>query len=241
MGGRSAALRKRFRQGDSSKSMFIILDGHVEVFFQDYRARKVQVAVLKDNQFFGEMALLSGDPRNATVRAFEASYLCELQPESLRRLSQQYPSVKQTIQAYYNQRMGELSDKKRKAGFVENRNHLRYNLTLPVMIKPHPPQPTDQRQSGRVFRLLTKDVSLSGLSARLKDANDLAIAKLPVGHPISVTLTLPPPFEAIEVQGVIAHIEFPDSANNRAFGNVGIKFEGMTAEHVEILSSLLQQ
>lgn len=230
-----------FHQGDSGKSIFVILDGHVEIFFHDHVGTKTHVTGLKENQFFGEVAFLTGNPRNSTVRAVEVSYLCELQPKSLRGLISKYPAVKRTILTYYNQRVGDLAKIKQKVGFSESREALRYNLTLPVMIELHSPPCENEHSCGQVYRLLTKDLSLTGLSARFKENRDLSIAKVPVGHQLKVTLTLPPPFGPIEVRGVVARIEFNESEKQRQFGSVGIKFVGMTDQQQEKLKALFQR
>lgn len=230
-----------FHQGDSGKSIFIILDGQMEVFFHDHVGTKIHVTVLKENQFFGEMAFLTGNPRNSTVRAVEVSYLCELQPKSLRGLISKYPAVKRTILTYYNQRVGDLTKIKQKVGFSENREALRYNLTLPVMIEFRSPPCENEHSCGQVFRLLTKDISLSGLSARFQENRDISVARVSVGHQLKVTLTLPPPFGPIEVPGVVARIQFSESEKQSQYGSVGIKFVGLTDYQQEKLKALFQR
>ena len=54
------------RQGQPGDSMFFIADGEVEVRTASARIR------LRAGQFFGEMALISGEPRNASVVAVDA-------------------------------------------------------------------------------------------------------------------------------------------------------------------------
>ncbi len=54
------------REGDSGEEFFLISDGTVEVMRQDH-----EVATLGPGDFFGKSALISGDPRNATVVASE--------------------------------------------------------------------------------------------------------------------------------------------------------------------------
>ena len=53
-------------QGQAGDSMFLILEGAVEVFDA---SSPTPIAVLKKQQVFGEMSLLTGAVRNATVRA----------------------------------------------------------------------------------------------------------------------------------------------------------------------------
>ena len=55
-----------FQEGDPGRSVYIILDGRVQVFTKDREGKEFPLATLKSNQFFGEMALLSGKPRSSS-------------------------------------------------------------------------------------------------------------------------------------------------------------------------------
>ena len=52
------------REGEPGEEFFLISDGEVEVIRSDH-----EVARLGSGDFFGEVALISGEPRNATVVA----------------------------------------------------------------------------------------------------------------------------------------------------------------------------
>jgi putative ABC transport system ATP-binding protein len=55
------------RKGDPGEEFFLVFDGEVEVIRADR-----EVARLGPGDFFGEVALISGEPRNATVVARSA-------------------------------------------------------------------------------------------------------------------------------------------------------------------------
>ncbi len=55
-------------QGDEGRSMFILLRGEAAVIVNGGNAH-TQVATLRDGDYFGEMSLLTGEPRSATVLA----------------------------------------------------------------------------------------------------------------------------------------------------------------------------
>ncbi len=56
------------RKGDPGQSMFIITNGIIEVFIESEGERQV-LAHLRRGDYFGEMALLTGLPRSASVRS----------------------------------------------------------------------------------------------------------------------------------------------------------------------------
>jgi Cyclic nucleotide-binding domain len=63
-----------FKEGDLPDCAYFIRKGEVEVL-QREDGRDAVVAVLKDGEYFGEMALLSTNRRNATVRARTTTYV----------------------------------------------------------------------------------------------------------------------------------------------------------------------
>src|SRR3712207_800834 len=62
------------QEGDPGDSLYIVLDGELEVTKRHGR-QEVLLAVYKAGQFFGEMALLEQAPRSASVRTLRESRL----------------------------------------------------------------------------------------------------------------------------------------------------------------------
>lgn len=69
------------REGDTSTSMFGLAEGVLEVAVQSGE-RSVVVATMEPGNFFGEMSMLAGEPRSATVTALVDSLIFELQRDS---------------------------------------------------------------------------------------------------------------------------------------------------------------
>ena len=70
-----------FKKGLTSRKMYVILEGEVDIKDGDKL-----IATLGKGEMFGEMGLLSGEPRNATAFARESSSFFILTEQSLRRL-----------------------------------------------------------------------------------------------------------------------------------------------------------
>jgi len=74
------------RRGDAGSSMFVICRGKAEVRLSSNNGDSQVVAVLGKGEFFGEMALFTGEPRMANVNAVEELELIEIRKEQIEPL-----------------------------------------------------------------------------------------------------------------------------------------------------------
>lgn len=72
-----------FREGESGRDMFLLLDGEMEVLKQSKRNLEARVAILGPGDWFGEMSILDVMPRSATVRALAPSRLLRITAHDL--------------------------------------------------------------------------------------------------------------------------------------------------------------
>jgi CRP-like cAMP-binding protein/thioredoxin reductase len=84
-----------FRRNDYTNSFFSILDGEVDIQVNPDDPR--EVVTLKAGQFFGEMGLISGRRRTATVLARTPCMLLEVPRNTMIRLQRSMPEVKRVI------------------------------------------------------------------------------------------------------------------------------------------------
>ena len=84
------------RQGANGASMFVVHSGQVKVTI-DPGSR--EVARTNPGGFFGEMSLLTGDPRTATVAATTDSLLVEIPAASFRSVALANPAVVEAVSA----------------------------------------------------------------------------------------------------------------------------------------------
>ncbi|MDP3049614.1 MAG: Crp/Fnr family transcriptional regulator [Thermodesulfovibrionales bacterium] len=70
-----------FYQSDSSTDLYIVLDGAVRASLLNQEGQELVLATFDKGDFFGEMSLLDGKPRSATMIAAEDSVLGMLKRE----------------------------------------------------------------------------------------------------------------------------------------------------------------
>ncbi len=81
-----------FHEGDPGHEMFIIQKGKVQVKKKVGPSEKV-LAELSDGEFFGEMALLLGMDRSATVEVVEDSKILVVGPDTFESLLKSSPEI----------------------------------------------------------------------------------------------------------------------------------------------------
>ena len=80
------------RQGEQGDSMFIVHDGIVSV-----RVAEAEVAQLGEGEFFGEMALLTGEKRAADIVALDDVVTVEIAKDALQPILQDHPELAAAI------------------------------------------------------------------------------------------------------------------------------------------------
>jgi len=95
------------RQGDPGASMFVIMSGGVEVTARDGAAPPVRLAALGPGDYFGEMSLMTGAPRVATVTTLGETRLLEVGKESFRAILAAHPELVEGLGRSLRLRMAE--------------------------------------------------------------------------------------------------------------------------------------
>jgi hypothetical protein len=83
-----------FREDDIGDAFYIILSGSVEVFVAKINK---YLTTLQAGQFFGELSLMLGIPRTATVKATEETLLFVINNKGFEKLLQQHPDLAEVI------------------------------------------------------------------------------------------------------------------------------------------------
>lgn len=98
-------------EGDPGTSMFLIADGHVEVFTRDIAGLPLVLATLGPGEFFGEVAMMTGRPRTATVVALDRVTVIETSRDDIDRLTASHPEVAEVIQHFLETRAKATTEK----------------------------------------------------------------------------------------------------------------------------------
>ncbi len=88
------------RQGDTAASMHFILEGRIGVAVDLGQGRMMRVRSLGRHTTIGEMGLITGQPRSATIRAEADSILYELSQQSYERITRERPMLSQALLGY---------------------------------------------------------------------------------------------------------------------------------------------
>ena len=84
------------RAGDEGSSMFVVHNGRVAVQVADKSGPRT-VAVLSEGNFFGEMALFTGELRTANVVALEETEVLEIGHAAMKHIFETNPSLAESI------------------------------------------------------------------------------------------------------------------------------------------------
>jgi cyclic nucleotide-binding protein/tetratricopeptide repeat protein len=89
-------------EGDAGNSLYVITEGTVKTFVRDTaQGGQVLMRRLKEGDFFGEISILSGKARSATVTAATHCEMLELDRPTLDQITASYPNVRRVLEDFY--------------------------------------------------------------------------------------------------------------------------------------------
>ena len=93
---------------DSVQALYLIASGSVQVYMTGVDGRETILSFLERGDFFGEMSLIDGEPRSASVRTVTDSQMLIIYREGFLSLIKQYPELAMSL-------LSEMSKRLRKA------------------------------------------------------------------------------------------------------------------------------
>jgi CRP-like cAMP-binding protein len=100
------------KQGDPGDAFFAVLAGSLKVSVREAFVFSKKVAALQEGEFFGEMALLDGAPRSATVTCETAAKLFVLRRDDFQSILKLNPEFAAEIRKMASDRFFELNAEK---------------------------------------------------------------------------------------------------------------------------------
>ena len=110
-----------FKEGDVARDMYLVMSGRVKIVKGPSRARSYLINVLKRGDIFGEMGIIDGAPRSASVIAETDVQLLAIHQVSLLRCEEAtaaklFRNLAQILSSKLRMTSGKLDDIKKQAG-----------------------------------------------------------------------------------------------------------------------------
>ncbi len=93
------------REGEPGNSFFFVAGGQLRVFATDGLGRQTELAQLGEGAVFGEMALLSAQPRSASVGCLTDCDLLEVGRQSLAAIADEIGAVAEALHGFTRERL----------------------------------------------------------------------------------------------------------------------------------------
>lgn len=157
-----------FSEGDVPQALYLILTGTVEVLKRTPDDKTARLSLLNAGDFFGEMALVDGSPRTATVRAIETCELFVIQRHHFLEMLSQSPRL---IPAVF-------------ASIIDKVHNLNRQFLLDLMEK----QKLREEMARETYRSISLIAAAANEAATTSQALQLVLDRLcdythwPVGH-----------------------------------------------------------
>ncbi len=116
-----------FRQGDAGNEMYLIRSGKIKISRSAGNIEKT-LAVIKEGDFFGEMAVIDGSPRSATATAIEEVNLLIVDREAFKSQLKDNPMIEYVLETMTRR----LRDTNRQVEFLLIRDEMRRVVALLV-------------------------------------------------------------------------------------------------------------
>lgn len=100
-----------FHKDDPGSSLFILKSGLVKISINDKKGNEYILKIMYPFDFFGEMALLDGQSRSATVTSLEISTALIIKREHFISLIEKHPQIALSIMAVLSRRLRKTDEK----------------------------------------------------------------------------------------------------------------------------------
>jgi CRP/FNR family transcriptional regulator, cyclic AMP receptor protein len=106
-----------FHEGDHSDACFVVRSGDLRVTREHSDGRAIALATLGPGDIFGELAMLDGEARSASVETLTESELLALPASDVRRLLADHPKISVKLIAALTRRLRETNERVARQSF----------------------------------------------------------------------------------------------------------------------------
>jgi CRP-like cAMP-binding protein len=222
------------REGDSGRSIYVILDGQVRVFTRDHHGEELELALLEGSQFFGEMSFLTGKPRSGSVMALDASVIVELSYTSMRRVVKEHPTVKKVLVEYYQQRLGSTEQKRAEVGVDEHSSESRRKERIQVKLVVLPQTTPSGALKASSWTGVSVDITETGIVVGVSGASPDAFQPQ---SEVRLEIGLSQPWGEIRTLGTIRRLK--PARTDQKMTMLGIDYTGIAESDAKKLKEYL--
>ncbi len=106
-----------FHEGDNSDACYIVRSGDLRVTREHSDGRAIALATLASGDIFGELAMLDGEARSASVETLSDSELLALAAADMRRMLSDHPTISVKLVVALTRRLRETNERVARQSF----------------------------------------------------------------------------------------------------------------------------
>jgi CRP/FNR family transcriptional regulator len=106
-----------FKEGDEGSTCYVVRSGRARAVREHPDGRSITLAHFGPGDIFGEMAMLDGERRSATVESIEGTDAIAILGPDMRRLLREYPDISVKLVAALGRRLRETNERLARQSF----------------------------------------------------------------------------------------------------------------------------
>jgi CRP/FNR family transcriptional regulator, cyclic AMP receptor protein len=106
-----------FRAGDESDTCYVVRSGHARALVEHADGRQITLSTFGPGDVFGELAMLGGEPRSATIEATDDLEALAILGRDMRRLMARHPQIAAQLVVALARRLRAANDRLARQSF----------------------------------------------------------------------------------------------------------------------------
>ena len=106
-------------EGDATDSLYVILSGKIKTIIMDENGKEIILSISGPGDYFGEMAVIDGEPRSATIMTREPTELLIFSRSQLKVIFASHPDIVFNLMKGVTRRLREANKKIESLAFMD--------------------------------------------------------------------------------------------------------------------------